>query len=70
MTYLTTTALAFGVMLSAVAGLLCTMGVECVSAQLDWLPHADLLLSHPQMALGAGAILIVVSLLCQPVNVD
>ncbi|MBN2562722.1 MAG: hypothetical protein JXQ75_17490 [Phycisphaerae bacterium] len=70
MGFITMTTLAFGVVLSSVSGLICYVGTGHLANHLDWLPHANLLLSHPGAALGAGATLIVASLLFQPSRVE
>lgn len=70
MAYITTATLALGVLLCVVAGLLCHIESGSIDQHLSWLPHVGLLLSHPQAALGAGAVLIVLSLVCQPTRVE
>lgn len=70
MSYLTTATMALGVILSSVAGVACYLGPGNLLGHLGWLPQADLLFSHPGAALGAGATMIIASLLCQPTPAD
>lgn len=66
MPYLTTTTMAFGVVLSAVASMLCWLDCDNPQAYLHQLPWSSQLFSQPGMALGAGALLIIIGFLCCP----
>jgi hypothetical protein len=66
MTFFTMTTTAFGFLLCAVAGLVCGLGSGGLGQHLEWLPHANLLLSNPQAAFGAGVLMILVGLVLRP----
>ncbi len=66
MTFFTMTTTAFGVLLCAVAGLVCGLGSGCLGQHLQWLPQANLLLSNPQAAFGAGSLMILVGVILRP----
>ena len=70
MSLITTTSMAMGVVLSALSGLICYIGSGAVGCHLDWLPHANLVLTHPGAFLGAGASMVVVGLLCHPTRIQ
>ena len=69
MGYMTTTVLAFGIILSSVAGLLCYLGVGSVAEHLGWLPQSDILFAHPRAALGAGGFMTFVGVFCQSTRI-
>lgn len=55
-----------GVGLSAASGMVCYLGPIAAATGVDWLPHADLMLYHPEMCLGLGAALLVLGMAMQP----
>jgi len=70
MAYVATTMMAFGVVLSALAGTCHYFGSGCLDGRFNWLPHLDLLQSNPTTALIAGGVIIVLSLAFQPSRVN
>ncbi len=70
MSFFTTTSMAMGVVLSALSGLVCYLGSSSLVGHLDWLPHSNLVLTHPGAFLGAGASMVVVGLLCHPSRIQ
>lgn len=70
MSYLTLMMMALGVVVSAVAGLVCYMGELPAYVSLDWMPCQNLLLSYPQVSLGIGGVVIALGLVCQSARVD
>ncbi len=70
MSYLTTATMALGVLLATIAGVACYFGSGVFLEHLAWLPQADLLFARPEAALGAGGMLILLSLLTQPTPAD
>lgn len=55
-----------GVTMSIASGMVCYLGRFAAAASMDWLPHADVMLGHPQVCLGAGVVLLLLGMAMQP----
>jgi len=62
----TTVTLALGFLLSTVSGMICYLGSSAVSRVLSDIPSGHVILDHPETALAAGVLLVVVGILCTP----
>lgn len=62
--------LSFGVVLSAVSGLVCYLGTSSLIGRIDWVPCSEMLLAHPAGALALGAVLTIACALGQPSRVE
>lgn len=62
--------LVFGVIVSAISGMICYMGSASLSSHLSGLPGSDLVLTHPAAALAIGGLVTVISAFGQPSRVD
>lgn len=66
MNMITLAMMILGVAMSATSGLVCYLGPYATASSIDWLPHAELMLCHPQTCLGVGAGLLLLGLAMQP----
>jgi hypothetical protein len=66
MNLITLAMMILGVAMSALSGMICYVGPFTAAGSIDWVPHADLMLYHPQACLGIGAVLLVLGMAMQP----
>ncbi len=66
MNLITLAMMILGVAVSAVSGMICYVGPYSAASSIDWMPHAELVLFHPQWCLGIGAGLLVLGMAMQP----
>lgn len=66
MNLITLAMMILGVAMSIASGLICYLGPYAAATGIDWMPHADLMLCHPQVCLGLGAGLLVLGMAMQP----
>ena len=55
-----------GIILAVTGGLIMNVDSATFSAHLDWIPHAHVVLRHPQVAIAVGAVLVVLGIIYQP----
>lgn len=70
MVYITMTTMALGLFISVLAGTVHYFGAGSLFGPIHCLPHAELLLGNPGAVLVAGAVLMILSVICRPARVE